>query len=58
MYQGYSKSYTFNTPAYSLIPGAQNLLVAPVTKTATNTMKIQYDFQIANINRPLRYQFM
>lgn len=30
-------------------PAAQNLLAAPVTKTATNTMKIQYDFQIQKV---------
>ncbi len=29
--------------------GAQTLLAAPVTKTPTNTMKIQYDFIIDNI---------
>ena len=29
--------------------GAQTLLAAPVTKTPTNTMKIQYDFQIQKI---------
>jgi len=30
-------------------PGAQNLLAAPVTKTAAQTMKIQYDFNIQKI---------
>ena len=29
--------------------GAQTLLAAPVTKTPTNTMKIQYDFQIQKV---------
>lgn len=35
--------------AASAAPGAQNLLASPVTKTATNTMKIQYDFQIEKV---------
>lgn len=29
--------------------GAQNLLPEPITKTPTNTMKIQYDFQIQKV---------
>ncbi|MEG1256419.1 hypothetical protein [Clostridium sp.] len=44
-----------STPYYSYyvfgpsIIGAQTLLAAPVTKTPTNTMKIQYDFIIDNL---------
>ncbi len=29
--------------------GAMTLLAAPVTKTSTNTMKIQYDFQVQKV---------
>lgn len=45
-----SSSYSYYYYAFgpSLI-GAQTLLAAPVTKTPTNTMKIQYDFIIDNI---------
>ncbi|SUY47691.1 phage-like protein [Clostridium putrefaciens] len=44
-YSDYYYCYIFGL---SLI-GAQTLLAAPVTKTPTNTMKIQYDFIIDNI---------
>lgn len=52
----YVRAY-YPYPSYSLVkfniessaPGAQNLLAAPITKTATNTMKIQYDFQIQKV---------
>ncbi|MEW8994390.1 hypothetical protein [Clostridium sp.] len=46
-----SSSYNYNY-YYIFGPslvGAQTLLAAPVTKTPTNTMKIQYDFIIDNI---------
>lgn len=41
--------YGIKCAVYSASPGAQNLLPSPVTKTATNTMKIQYDFQIQKV---------
>lgn len=44
-----SNYYTYKFPVATISPGAQNLLAAPVTKTATNTMKIQYDFQIQKV---------
>ncbi|WP_346877098.1 hypothetical protein [Clostridium sp. UBA5712] len=48
----WSRSSSYNYYYYAFGPsliGAQTLLAAPVTKTPTNTMKIQYDFIIDNI---------
>ncbi len=45
-YLYYIANYVYKYNLSMAAPGSQNLLAAPVTKTATNTMKIQYDFQV------------
>jgi hypothetical protein len=50
MYAILSLSNTYYYGLWGLQPpGAQTLLATPVTKTSTNTMKIQYDFVIDNL---------
>lgn len=46
---GYDVTLTVEEYITQPIVGAQTLLASPVTKTPTNTMKIQYDFQIEKI---------
>ncbi|PRR84517.1 hypothetical protein [Clostridium vincentii] len=44
-----SGQIVLNKLKFASYVGAQNLLPEPITKTATNTMKIQYDFQIEKV---------
>lgn len=44
-----SYTYLYKTKFELTSPGAQNLLAAPITKNNTQTMKIQYDFNVQKV---------
>ena len=44
-----NSSMAFCNVEFLPLIGAETLLAAPVTKTPTNTMKIQYDFEVTKV---------